>query len=42
VKLVYVTPSHQFPTGVAMPLHRRLALLEWAARVGRYTSRGGL
>jgi GntR family transcriptional regulator/MocR family aminotransferase len=36
VKLVYVTPSHQFPTGVTMPLHRRLALLEWAVRAGAY------
>jgi GntR family transcriptional regulator / MocR family aminotransferase len=32
VKLVYVTPSHQFPTGVTMSLERRLALLEWAAK----------
>ncbi|KPQ34368.1 MAG: GntR family transcriptional regulator / MocR family aminotransferase [Phormidesmis priestleyi Ana] len=29
-KLVYVTPSHQFPTGVLMSLARRLALLQWA------------
>ncbi|MGC4111870.1 MAG: PLP-dependent aminotransferase family protein [Nocardioides sp.] len=29
-RLVYVTPSHQFPTGVAMSLSRRLALLRWA------------
>jgi GntR family transcriptional regulator/MocR family aminotransferase len=29
-KLVYVTPSHQFPTGVAMSMRRRLALLELA------------
>lgn len=36
VKLVYVTPSHQFPTGSTMPLERRVALLEWAARVGAY------
>jgi GntR family transcriptional regulator/MocR family aminotransferase len=36
VKLVYVTPSHQFPTGATLPLHRRLALLEWAARAGAY------
>ena len=36
VRLVYVTPSHQFPTGVTMPLHRRLALLEWAAQTGAY------
>jgi GntR family transcriptional regulator / MocR family aminotransferase len=28
-RLVYVTPSHQFPTGVAMSLARRLELLEW-------------
>ena len=36
VDLVYVTPSHQFPTGVTMPLHRRIALLEWAAKAGAY------
>jgi GntR family transcriptional regulator/MocR family aminotransferase len=30
-RLVYVTPSHQFPTGVTLSLARRLALLEWAA-----------
>ena len=29
-KLIYVTPSHQFPTGVLMSLSRRLALLRWA------------
>jgi GntR family transcriptional regulator / MocR family aminotransferase len=27
---VYVTPSHQFPTGVTLPLARRLKLLSWA------------
>lgn len=31
-KMVYVTPSHQYPLGVTMSLQRRLALLEWAAR----------
>ena len=36
VKLVYVTPSHQFPTGTTMSLERRLALLNWAARNGAY------
>ncbi len=36
VKLVYVTPSHQFPTGVTLSLDRRIALLEWAADVGAY------
>jgi GntR family transcriptional regulator / MocR family aminotransferase len=30
--LVFVTPSHQFPTGAILPLARRLALLEWARR----------
>ena len=30
--LLYVTPSHQFPTGVTLSLARRLELLDWAAR----------
>lgn len=30
--VVYTTPSHQCPTMVTMPVHRRLALLERAAR----------
>lgn len=30
--LVFVTPSHQFPTGGILPLPRRLALLAWARR----------
>lgn len=34
VKLVYVTPSHQFPTGVVLPLARRLELLQWAETNG--------
>ena len=29
-KLLYVTPSHQFPTGATLSLSRRLALLQWA------------
>lgn len=29
---VYVSPSNQFPTGSVMPIARRYALLEWAAR----------
>jgi GntR family transcriptional regulator / MocR family aminotransferase len=29
-KAAYVTPSHQFPTGVAMSMARRIALLNWA------------
>lgn len=35
-RLVYVTPSHQFPLGVTMSLSRRLALLEWAERSGAF------
>ncbi len=31
-RLAYVTPSHQYPTGVTLSLARRLALLEWAER----------
>jgi hypothetical protein len=27
-----VTPSHQYPTGVALSLDRRIALIEWGAR----------
>jgi GntR family transcriptional regulator/MocR family aminotransferase len=30
VKLVYVTPAHQSPTGITMPVSRRLELLAWA------------
>lgn len=33
-RLVYVTPSHQFPLGVTMSLRRRTALLAWAERRG--------
>jgi GntR family transcriptional regulator / MocR family aminotransferase len=31
-RLVYVTPSHQYPLGVTMSLNRRLGLLDWAER----------
>lgn len=29
-KLVFVTPSHQFPMGISMPIQRRMQLLNWA------------
>lgn len=29
-RVLMVMPSHQFPTGAVMPLHRRKALLQWA------------
>ena len=35
-RAVYVTPSHQFPLGVAMTMRRRLALIEWARRNGAW------
>src|SRR5262249_3666837 len=35
-KVVYVTPSNQFPLGVPMSLARRLALLTWASRAGAW------
>ncbi|MFI8479817.1 PLP-dependent aminotransferase family protein [Pseudomonas sp. NPDC078700] len=31
-RLAYVTPSHQYPTGVTLSLQRRLELLDWAER----------
>ncbi len=35
--VVYVMPSHQYPTGVVMPIGRRMELLNWASRKeGRY------
>lgn len=34
LRLVYVTPSNQYPTGVTLDLSRRLSLLDWAWRTG--------
>lgn len=31
-RVAFVTPSHQYPLGMTMPLERRLALLDWAIR----------
>lgn len=33
-RLLYLTPSNQFPTGVTLSLPRRMRLLDWAARRG--------
>ena len=33
-RLVYVTPSHQYPLGMVLRRDRRLALLRWASRRG--------
>jgi GntR family transcriptional regulator/MocR family aminotransferase len=35
-RLLYVTPSHQFPSGVVMSLGRRLALLDYARQHGSW------
>lgn len=34
VRAAYVMPSHQFPTGIVMPIGRRMELLKWADRKG--------
>ncbi|MBM7602704.1 GntR family transcriptional regulator/MocR family aminotransferase [Metabacillus crassostreae] len=34
--VVYVTPSHQFPNGMIMPISRRMELLKWAEEKNRY------
>lgn len=35
-RLVYVTPSHQYPLGAVLSLRRRLSLLDWASRHGSW------
>ncbi|MEM1041808.1 MAG: PLP-dependent aminotransferase family protein [Bacteroidota bacterium] len=35
-RLAYVTPSHQYPTGVTLSAARRVALLGWARTAGRW------
>jgi len=35
-RAVFVTPSHQFPIGVAMSMARRLELLAWARQSGAF------
>ncbi|MFV7791774.1 PLP-dependent aminotransferase family protein, partial [Aliarcobacter lanthieri] len=29
-KALYLTPSHQFPTGVTIPISNRIKILNWA------------
>ena len=33
---IYVTPSHQYPTGATLSLERRLELIGWAAEHGKW------
>ncbi len=35
-RMVYVTPSHQYPTGAVLAPERRLALLDWAQQHGAW------
>ncbi|MBU2510786.1 PLP-dependent aminotransferase family protein [bacterium] len=35
-RFIYVTPSHQFPLGVTMPIQRRIQLLEYARKTDSY------
>ncbi|RNB85134.1 PLP-dependent aminotransferase family protein [Brevibacillus fluminis] len=35
-KLVFVTPSHQFPLGSTLPIQRRIQLLQYARQTGAY------
>ena len=36
-KILHITPSHHYPTGIVMPMSRRYELLSWASREpGRY------
>lgn len=32
-RFVFVTPSHQFPTGKIMPISRRIELLNWSVKI---------
>ena len=33
-RLLIVTPSHQYPTGVTLSMERRMGLIDWARRAG--------
>lgn len=35
-KAAYLTPAHQFPLGMTMPIDRRIALLKWAQETGAF------
>lgn len=34
--VIHITPSHQFPTGIVMPIQRRTELLNWASTHNRF------
>ena len=35
-KIVYITPSHQYPTGIIMPVHKRQKLLKIMSNINGY------
>lgn len=35
-KLIFTTPSHQFPTGVVLPINRRIEMIKYAQKYGTY------
>lgn len=35
-KLIFTTPSHQFPTGVVLPINRRIEMIKYAQKHGTY------
>ena len=35
-RAAYLTPAHQFPLGMAMPVERRIAVLKWARESGAF------
>ncbi len=35
-RAAFITPSHQYPTGVTMSATRRMLLLDWASRAGSW------
>lgn len=35
-KLIFTTPSHQFPTGVVLPINRRIEMIKYAQQHGTY------
>ena len=35
-RLIYLTPSHQFPMGATLSIERRRTILRWAQRTGAY------
>jgi GntR family transcriptional regulator/MocR family aminotransferase len=35
-KILYLTPSHQYPMGYVLPINKRIEILNWAVKTGSY------